>query len=166
MPITVSAIKGRVASVTVPLGEGGSIVFDYYPAKVSMIDQRDLDRMTQEAAGKGRAEQRRMLAAFLCDLVAAWDVLRDDETTPFPLDVDEIAAYFDDAFLVSVILALISTVNAGKVPGELSSALGSVTSSRTDAAESSPETKKAPMPSRVKSPLSKSPSRRVRRHGS
>lgn len=163
MPIEVRAIRERRKTVTVSLGEDASVVFDYFPAKAALIDADEIKRLAAESVGKPKREQRLILAHALCGITGGWDVTQDGE--PFPLDADALAEAFDDAFLGFCIGSLVEDANTGKVSGELSSVLGTVSTSPTVAAASSPAMRENRASRRsAKSP--KSPSNAGSRRGS
>lgn len=133
MPIEVEAIRNRVATCTVEVSPGASVVFEYIPVRLAEeIESGDLDVERPETVQDTREELARQLVA----VTAAWDVTRDGE--PFPLDADEIADTFDVGFLSKCTLAIAEHYLQGKVTGELLSKLGTVTTSPKVGAESSP----------------------------
>lgn len=141
MPLEIRAIRERRKVCTVELGEGAAIEMEYLPAKASSLDRETIAALATESAGKPAKEQRKALAALLCDVLIRWDVTQDG--APFPLAPDVMASELDDAFLGFCLAAIVQDANAGKVTGELLSLLGTVTISRPGAGKSSPDTKAA-----------------------
>lgn len=163
MPIDVRAIQERRQTCELPMGEAGSVRLEYWPVVAERVLTHDAMKALEEAsAGKPDGEQRRALADLFLSVVTGWDVTADGE--PFPLDAARIATTFDGTFLGLCLAAIIQHVNAGKVSGELSSALGIVTTPPKADDGSSPAIPKAQ--SRPKSSLPKLPPNRASRRGS
>ena len=162
MPIEVRAIQERRQTCELPMGEAGSVRLEYRPVVAERVLTQDAMRALSEAsAGQPEAEQRRAVADLFVSVVAVWDVTADGE--PFPLDAARIASTFDGTFLGLCMAAIVQHLNAGKVSGELSSALGIVTSLPMAGDGSSPATLMAS--SRPKSSSPKSRPNRASRRG-
>lgn len=144
------------------MGDAGSVRLEYRPVIAERaLTQEAMTALSEANAGRSEAEQRRAVADLFVSVVAAWDVTADGE--PFPLDAARIAATFDGTFLGLCMAAIVQHVNAGKVNGELSNALGIVTSRPMAGDGSSPATLTAS--SRPKSKSPKLPPNRASRRG-
>lgn len=133
MPIEVETIRNRVASVTIEIAPGATVVVDYRPVRLAeLIESGDVGADRPDTI----QDSRELLAAQLVEVVTAWDVTRQGE--PFPLDVDEIADIFDIGFLNKCLVSIVEHYMQGKVTGELLSTPGIGTTSPRVAAESSP----------------------------
>ncbi len=150
MPLSLVEITQRTAPATFTfLGE--TVNLDYYPARVSVAGPFELEAAqkramaaAEEAEKRGEdgvAAARRVMAEFVCELLAGWDLVENKapDGTPgprIPVTVERVAQ-IDPGFLGECLTAIFAAARMGKAERTPSSAPLPRTSSRQKRAATS-----------------------------